>query len=122
MHPQVHLFSSKVVDVALADLRAGRCSSTGGTDIGCVAEHMQSQGVRRAVLITDGWVGQPRGEHRQTLSRCRLGVALLGDNANPTDLEPFARHTTMLSSLSRSTSTTSLTSVLTSSITEGASA
>ena len=116
VHPQVHLFSSKVVDVTLADLRAGRCSSTGGTDIGCVAEHMQRQGVRRAVMITDGWVGQPRGEHRQTLSRCRLGVALMGDNANPTDLEPFARHTTKLSSLGRHASTTSLTT----SITEGA--
>lgn len=118
VHPQVHLFSSKVVDVTLADLRAGRCSSTGGTDIGCVAEHMQSQGVCRAVLITDGWVGQPRGEHRQTLTRCRLGVALLGANANPTDLEPFARHTTKLSNLSRPDSTTSLTTP----ITEGASA
>jgi hypothetical protein len=116
VHPQVHLFSSKVVDVTLADLRAGRCSSTGGTDIGCVAEHMQRHRVRRAVMITDGWVGQPRGEHRQTLSRCRLGVALLGDNANPTDLEAFARHTTKLSSLSRPAGTTSLTS----SITEGA--
>jgi hypothetical protein len=79
---------------------------------------MQSQGVRRAVMITDGWVGKPHGEHRQTLSRCRLGVALLGDNANPSDLEPFARHTVRLSSVSRPASPTSLTTP----ITEGASA
>jgi hypothetical protein len=118
VHPQVHLFSSKVVDVTLADLRAGRCSSTGGTDISCVAAHMQSQGVRRAVMITDGWVGKPHGEHRQTLSRCRLGVAFLGDNANPSDLEAFARHTTTLSSVSRPANSTSLTTP----ITEGASA
>jgi hypothetical protein len=126
VHPQVHLFSSKVVDVTLADLRAGRRHSTGGTDIGCVAAHMQSLGVRRAVMITDGWVGKPHGEHRQTLSRCRLAVAFLGDNANPSDLEAFARHTTKLSSVSRPANTAHLaakpTAQPTTPITEGASA
>ena len=122
VHPQVHLFSSKVVDVTLADLRAGRRHSTGGTDIGCVAAHMQSQGVRRAVMITDGWVGKPHGEHRQTLSRCRLAVAFLGDNANPSDLEAFARHTATLSSVSRPANTAHLATKPTTPITEGASA
>lgn len=56
--PKIHLFSTKVSDSTVAELRAGKRLSTGGTDIACVAEHMQRHQVRRAVLVTDGFVGK----------------------------------------------------------------
>jgi hypothetical protein len=92
----VYLFSTKVADMSLADLKAGRCESTGGTDIGCVAEHMARNRVTRALVITDGWVGTPRGQHLLTLTQSRLAVAYLGDNFNDVDLHSVARHTAVL--------------------------
>jgi hypothetical protein len=86
VEPTVHLFSSRVVDASLAELQAGACRSTEGTDIACVAEHMHAHRVRRALLITDGWVGRPRGHHRDILARARLAVAWSGENVNRNDL------------------------------------
>ena len=96
VHPKLHLFSSQVADASLADLRAGRCRSTGGTDIACVAEHMARHRIKRALLVTDGWVGAPRGAHLATLASARLGVAYLGDYLNQRDLHAVARHTCIL--------------------------
>ena len=47
--------------------------------------------------MTDGWVGKPRGSHRETLSRVRLAVALLGATINTTDLAQVANFTGHLS-------------------------
>lgn len=52
VQPTVHLFSTEVADISLAELRRGVCKSTGGTDISCVAEHMAEHRVRRALLIS----------------------------------------------------------------------
>ena len=84
--PQVHLFSTQVADISLHDLDRGICRSTGGTDIACVAEHMATHRVRRALLLTDGWVGSPSGQHRSVLGDARLAVAFAGDNVNVDDL------------------------------------
>ena len=97
VHRKVHLFSTKVVDVGLGDLRRGVCKSTGGTDIGCVAEHMAANRIRRALLITDGWVGTPQGGHHATLAGAKLAVAFLGGNVNQSDLKAVANHTATLS-------------------------
>jgi len=97
VHPTVHLFSTKVADISLAELRRGVCLSTGGTDIACVAEHMAANRVRRALLVTDGWVGEPRGRHQGTLAEAKLAVAFLGANINQTDLNSVANHTATLS-------------------------
>lgn len=96
VHPTVHLFSTLIANVSIAQLRAGACRSSGGTDIACVAEHMATHRVRRAVLITDGWVGAPGGSHLDTLTRARLAVAYLGTGTNQTDLKDVARHTAVL--------------------------
>lgn len=95
VHPAVHLFSTKISDISLNELKAGKCRSTGGTDIACVAEHMARFKIRRAVLVTDGWVGTPEGEHKQTLLKARLGVAYLGP-CNQTDLQAVADHKVIL--------------------------
>lgn len=96
VHPQVHLFSTQVRDVTLQELRAGAVDTTGGTDIGCVAEHMAARGVRRACIITDGCVGAPAGSRREALARAKLGVAWTGAYAWRKDLEDVADWTATL--------------------------
>jgi hypothetical protein len=91
VHPAVHLFSTAVHDVSFGGLRNGECRTTCGTSIECVASHMEKHSVRRAVLLTDGWVGHPGAGAAQTLARVRLGVALT-PHANRSDLKPFVRH------------------------------
>lgn len=98
LHPQVHLFSSRVVDITLAQLRAGHCETTGGTSIDVVAEHMDRHRIRRALLVTDGWVGRPQGQHHQTLAAARLAVAYMGEQPNTDDLSAVANHCALLNS------------------------
>ncbi|MFM7808808.1 MAG: hypothetical protein ACKPEA_12930, partial [Planctomycetota bacterium] len=76
VHPVVHLFSTVVVDATLQQLRSGFVKSTNGTCIECVGEHMTRHGVRRAVLVTDGYVGAPGASTRKALEQAVLGVAL----------------------------------------------
>lgn len=97
VHRTVHLFSTKIADITLAQLRRGVCRSTGGTDIDCVAGHMAAHRIRRALIITDGWVGTPRGAHHVTLAGARLAVAYLGPRVNRADLAAVADHTAALS-------------------------
>jgi hypothetical protein len=89
--PTVHLFSTVVHDVSFGGLRKGECRTTNGTSIECVVSHMEKHGVRRAVLLTDGWVGRPGASAARTLAAVRLGVALTPD-ANRRDLEQFVHH------------------------------
>jgi hypothetical protein len=91
VYPAVHLFSTRVHDVSFGGLRNGECRTTGGTSIECVAAHMKDHRVRRAVLLTDGWVGRPRTGAARTLAAVRLGVALT-PAANRSDLKQFVRH------------------------------
>ena len=76
VHRSIHLFSERVVDVSLAQLRAGDCTSTLGTSIECVAEHLAAHQIRRAVLVTDGLVGRPSAAARAALGQCTVGVGL----------------------------------------------
>ena len=96
VHPVVHLFSTQVAEVTPAQLRAGLCRSTGGTDIQCVTRHMARHKVKRAVLLTDGEVGRvgPAGE--KLLKAARLGVGYVGDWISERELAPFADATSRL--------------------------
>jgi hypothetical protein len=68
---EVHLFSTTVADVSHDALRRGVALTTSGTSIGIVTEHMLAQRVQRAVIVTDGWVGDVPGEHARVLAgRC----------------------------------------------------
>lgn len=75
-HRQIHLFSTEVADVDVDTLSHGHVPTTGGTDIGCVLEHMKRRKITRAVLLTDGYVGSPAEEFHSYLRRCSLAVAL----------------------------------------------
>ncbi|MCK6564683.1 MAG: hypothetical protein HUU14_12390 [Dehalococcoidia bacterium] len=92
VHPQVHLFSTVVVDVSFAALRDGVCHTTGGTSIACVAEHMEANRVKRAAIITDGFVGRLSGDHARVLGAARVGVALTPGAAWRRDLEPATNY------------------------------
>ena len=96
VHPDVHLFSNSVADMTLSQLRAGKCKTTGGTDVDCVANHMRAQRITSAVLITDGYVGKPQGGTHTTLANARLAVAYLGQSTNQNDLSAVANHTNTL--------------------------
>ena len=96
VHPVVHLFSTRIADISLPELRRGICKSTGGTDICCVARHMETNRIRRALIITDGWVGTPRGQSARTLSDTKLAIAFLGDEINKNDLAKVADFTGLL--------------------------
>jgi hypothetical protein len=97
VHPVVHLFSTKVFDVTLQQLRAGRCETTNGTCIECVGEHMTRHGVRRAVLVTDGFVGKPGTSTHAAMKQAVVGVALTPGSTQHADLEEVADHWANLS-------------------------
>lgn len=96
VYPDVHLFSTVIADVSVNGLRRGDCTTTGGTDITCVATHMKANRVRRAVLITDGFVGPPTGKHHATLNDAVLGVALTPGSTSRSDLAAVTNHWTQL--------------------------
>ncbi|MFP6767085.1 MAG: hypothetical protein VB859_02870, partial [Planctomycetaceae bacterium] len=90
VHNRIHLFSTEVCDITIRQLRNGECESTGGTSIVCVAEHIRQFEVGKAVIVTDGFVGEPYGQDRQTLQRVKLGVAIVGSMSTRQDLRDVA--------------------------------
>ena len=92
VHPVVHLFSTRVVDVTFKQMLNGDCHTTGGTCIECVAQHMKKYKVKRAVILTDGFVGAPGVVARRILESVRIGVALTPDNSIRRDLEGLVEH------------------------------
>lgn len=59
LYPQIHVFSTQVVDCPVGNILQGSYASTGGTDINCVLEHIVENKIRKAALVTDGYVGEP---------------------------------------------------------------
>jgi len=102
VHPVVHLFSTRVADVTLQQLRQGFCSTTNGTCIECVGEHMVRNRVRRAVMVTDGFVGKPGASTHAALEEAVLGVALTQGGARQ-DLQAVTDHWAELDDLQTST-------------------
>lgn len=91
VHPVVHLFSTEVVNATLKQLTEGFCKSTGGTDIECVTDHMDKNNIRRAVLVTDGFVGAPSLGSSAILKRSQIGVALTPGCTTREDIEQFVK-------------------------------
>ncbi len=74
IHEKVHLFSTGVRDVTSARLASGAVLTDGGTDIACVTGHLIDHGVRRAVIITDGFVGPIPPGHLAQLRKRRVAL------------------------------------------------
>ena len=96
---RVFQFSTVVVPLARNDLRNGRVHTTGGTDIKCVLEHaLALPRLRRALLLTDGYVGPPSRRQAKAIRERGLAVhvALPAESAFLRDLAPIARSMTVL--------------------------
>lgn len=70
--PVVWGFSTAIGALRHAQLRAGVKLGTGGTEIGTVTGHLLASGARRALVVTDGWVGSVPDDHRAELARRRV--------------------------------------------------
>jgi hypothetical protein len=98
--PRVHLFSTRVVTRPLRELAAGRYDSTGGTDLACVLEHALARRVRRALVVTDGYVGRPADGLLRRARAAGLELrALITPAGWRADLEPLAARIDELPSL-----------------------
>jgi hypothetical protein len=53
---------------------------------------MQRNKVKRAVFLTDGYVGRPAGMHHSTLNGAVLGVALTPGSSTNDDLARVTNH------------------------------
>jgi len=93
--PEIHLFSTEVHDVTPVQLRQGKCKSTGGTDIECVVRHMEAKKVRRALLLTDGYVGEPKANAKVYLRQVQLAVAYTKFHS-PKDLHDYTKVSAVL--------------------------
>ena len=92
-------FSTAVVPLPLAALRAGKLQTTGGTGIDCVLEHaLADRRVGRALVLTDGYTGTPRDDlARRVRERgLRLAVVLPAESAWTKDLAGIATTLTTL--------------------------
>ena len=89
VYQTVHLFSTQVFDVSYTDFTKGKMTTTGGTEIQCVAQHIADNHIKRACVVTDGYVGRPHGVDHETLAKTRLGVALT-DSSTRSDLTEVA--------------------------------
>jgi hypothetical protein len=97
----VHLFSTDVVDVPIRDLANRACQTTGGTSIVAVARHIRQNGVRRAVIVTDGEVGCLDARDEEILRETILGVALTSGRQRDGGLARVARRVVVLDGVER---------------------
>ncbi len=98
--PQVQLFSTGVRGIPIAGLRRGDVITSGGTHIECVTGHILEHQVERALIVTDGWVGDIPGEHLQALKTRRVRLeAAVTDPGDPAFLTPTGGRTSRLPKL-----------------------
>jgi hypothetical protein len=69
LHPKVHLFSTRIDDIDLWQLAHGVRVTTGGTSIAPVTQHALEHQIKRALFVSDGWVGKVPEEHAHELAR-----------------------------------------------------
>jgi hypothetical protein len=97
-------FSTIVEPLELKSLKEGLITSTGGTRIVPVFEHLiqQTQKVSRVLILTDGITGSPTSQQMAILKdrNTRVHVVLPSESANTYDLEQVATSMTILPSLS----------------------
>lgn len=101
---RVFQFSTVVEPLPLASLRSGEVTTTFGTSIECVLEHMlETRRLLRALVLTDGYTGAAdRGLRQRLAARClALHVVLPAEFHFRGDLEPIARTITVLPPLAK---------------------
>jgi hypothetical protein len=97
-------FSTVVEPLPLKALQGGLVTTTGGTSIVPVFNHLiqQTQIVSRVLILTDGYTGSPTPERMAKLEgqNTRVHVVLPSESANTYDLEQVATSMTILPRLS----------------------
>ncbi len=100
LHEDVHLFSTVIKDITLTQLRSGKVRSSYGTNINPVTEHLLTNKIRRAVIITDGWVGEVSSEHAKRLHQNRARInCVITANGDPSFASVFTGKTWQLPDL-----------------------
>ena len=89
IEPEVFLFSTEVVPIPLEELRQGVFQSTGGTDLGCVFQHLWKTLPAGVVILTDGYVGSISNAAKERLNDCSIQVVLT-PNGYTEDLQKIA--------------------------------
>lgn len=86
VEPVVHVFSTRIAVLTHAQLRAGIRLGTGGTEIAAVTAHLLGETgsgarpgrqARRALIVTDGGVGEIPEGHRRAFARGRARLAVV---------------------------------------------
>jgi hypothetical protein len=72
--PTIHLFSTAVSDISHGQLKKGVLDTTGGTSIDVVTSHILKTKVKKALIVTDGWVGSIPSSHVEKLNKTRVKV------------------------------------------------
>ena len=96
---EVFQFSTRVVPLPAADLRRGRLTTTGGTDLGPALRHaLEVPGLRRALVVTDGYVGTLPDDLVRQVRQAGIAVhvVLSGPTATPEHIAPVAATVTVL--------------------------
>jgi hypothetical protein len=88
--PRVHLFSTVVATADLSRVCSGEVRTTGGTDIKCVLEHVAMTRPKKALVITDGYVGTPAPTLAAAAQACSDIRVLLTPGGWRADLESLA--------------------------------
>jgi hypothetical protein len=87
--PKIHLFSTSINDISPADLRKGKLETTGGTTIDVVTDHILKGKVRKALIVTDGWVGNIPSAHLEKLRKANVRMqGVITHNGDPQFLKP----------------------------------
>jgi hypothetical protein len=87
--PAIHLFSTAVADVSHAELKKGVVDTTGGTSIDVVTAHILKTKVKKALIVTDGWVGAIPSSHVEKLNKARVRLhGVITDPGESTFLDP----------------------------------
>lgn len=85
----IFLFSTKIVPINIHEFRKGNYDTTNGTDIDVVARHIHENGIRTAVILTDGFVGPVPSPYQQSCKDASIQVILTQDGYKD-DLLPIA--------------------------------
>ena len=86
----VYGFSTHVFPISLKELRKGVFLTTWGTDFDCVAQHMLKKGVKKAVLITDGYSTMSSHLARKIRTSALVLTVLAGSHPVETEVKSFS--------------------------------
>ena len=87
----IFLFSTVVEQININTFRKGTYKTTQGTDFAIVAEHIHTNKIRSALIITDGFVGPTPDAYLQSCKKANIQI-LLTQNGYRDDLIPVATH------------------------------